>query len=262
MDLVFYNNLNPVAWDFGFFQVRWYGLMYVLAFVLAYFLILRLIEIRKEKLSQDEAIDFLTYCILGVLVGGRLGYAIFYGGADYFFQPWKILEIWNGGMSFHGGLIGVIVAGFIFSRQKNISFLRLSEILIPAVPLGLFFGRIGNFVNGELWGRVTNGNWGVIFPGMDLLPRYPSQLFEAFFEGLVIFGILWFFVLKKRENLKPGFSLGVFLLLYGLFRFAMEYFREPDFQLGFLAFGLTMGQWLCLPMAVAGAVLLFFVLKK
>jgi phosphatidylglycerol---prolipoprotein diacylglyceryl transferase len=237
---------------FGPVEVRWYGLMYLFGFAAAYFVIKSELKRKQGPIPVEAADDFLFYLIVGLLLGGRLGYVLFYNLPVYLSAPWEMLFIWHGGMSFHGGLLGMIVAGAIYTRTRNANFWELADIGALASPIGLMLGRIGNFINCELFGRVTNLPWGIIFPSGGDLPRHPSQLFEAFFEGPVLFAILWW--LRVRVT-RPGYVLAAFLVGYGVFRFLVEFMREPDPQLGFLFRWLTMGQILCLFMMVAGAAL-------
>ena len=241
---------DPVAIHLGPLAVRWYGLMYLVGFLLIW--AAARYRIRHDPDSgwtQKEFDDVLFYGILGVILGGRLGYVLFYKFGDYLAAPWKIFYVWEGGMSFHGGFLGVIFAMWLFARSRHKRWLQITDFIGPLVPLGLAAGRIGNFINGELWGRPASVSWAMIFPQVDNIPRHPSQLYEAFFEGPVLFLILW--LLRKRTRM-PGELLCVFLVTYGLFRFSIEFLREPDVQLGFVIAWLTMGQILCLSMIVAG----------
>ena len=206
-------------------------------------------ELEGKDLSKKEIGDLLTYCIIGLIIGARLGYCLFYNFFYYLHHPLKIFSVWEGGMSFHGGAIGVLIVGWIFAVRKNKPFLMLADMGALAAPIGLFFGRIGNFINAELYGRETNVAWGMVFPDAGELPRHPSQLYEAFTEGLVLFLILLLLSRQKRPN---GFFFGVFLSGYGLFRFLIEFYREPDPQLGFVLGPLTMGQLLCTAMVLMG----------
>jgi phosphatidylglycerol:prolipoprotein diacylglycerol transferase len=227
--------------------------MYLLGFLAFYFLGRK--RIGKIGLSFKDLDDLLFYGVLGVILGGRLGYVFFYQPGHYLSHPLDILAVWQGGMSFHGGLLGVAFALWFFSTRKKIPFLTLGDFVAPLVPPGLFFGRLGNFINGELWGRPTSLPWGMVFPHVDNLPRHPSQLYEAVFEGAVLFLVLWIFSNGKRPQ---GAVSGLFLLGYGLIRFMVELTREPDDFLGVLALGLSMGQWLSLPMMLAGAALILW----
>ncbi len=247
-----YPLIDPVLVRIGPLEVRWYGLMYLLGFALGY-LVIRSELKRKRTVPVEAADDFLFYLIIGLLLGGRIGYVLFYNLPEYIHAPWEVFAIWHGGMSFHGGLIGMLISGYIFARKHKAQFLDLADIGALAAPLGLMLGRIGNFINGELYGRVTSVSWGMIFPAGGPLPRHPSQLYEALFEGPILFLILWF--LRTRIK-RPGELLVCFLWGYGIFRFIIEFFREPDEQLGFIFRWLTMGQLLCLAMIAGGIGLL------
>lgn len=250
--------IDPVLFRLGPLEIRWYGLMYLVGFAIAYFIIKSEFKRRGGPLPTEVAGDFLFYLILGLMLGARVGYVIFYNFDVYLHQPSEIFAVWRGGMSFHGGMLGMIVSGWVFSKTRGVSFLVLADIASLSVPLGLMAGRIGNFINGELYGRVTTVPWGMIFPGAGDLPRHPSQLYEAFMEGPVLFLILW--SLRRRMTL-PGSILALFIILYGVFRFFAEFFREPDVQLGYLHFGLTMGQILCLMMITGGSILMLALRK-
>jgi phosphatidylglycerol---prolipoprotein diacylglyceryl transferase len=246
--------VDPVAFSLGPLSVRWYGLMYLAGFLIGAWLGVY----RAKKSSNDwnpgEVWDLLFYIALGVVLGGRLGYTLFYQTAYYIERPWEIAYLWTGGMSFHGGVIGVVLAMWLFARHRNRSFLAVGDFAVPLMPLGLFAGRVGNFLNQELWGRVTDVPWGVVFPVAGALPRHPSQLYEGVLEGLLLFVVLWIYSSKPR---KPGAVGGLFLAGYALSRFAVEFVREPDAHLGTIAFGwMTMGQLLSLPMLVIGLWLL------
>ena len=250
----FVDNLNPVLMHFGPLQVRWYGVMYALSFIIGYYLICYLARKRGASLDKDGVAELVWYLVGGVLFGGRLGYVLFYNLPYYLHRPVKILAVWDGGMSFHGGLIGVIIAALLFSRKTGIRFLRLADIVVPVAPLGLFLGRLGNFINGELWGRPSNVPWAMIFPRAPLVhglmvPRHPSQLYEAALEGLVLFAVLW---IMAQRRCREGLLLGTFLTFYGLFRCFLEFFREPDPQLGLIGGIISMGQILSIPMILIG----------
>jgi phosphatidylglycerol:prolipoprotein diacylglycerol transferase len=253
-----YPFIDPVLWRIGPLELRWYGLTYLLGFVAGYFVIRAELRRKEGPIPVESADDLLFYLILGLLIGARLGYALIYNFGVYAYAPWEILAIWHGGMSFHGGLAGMVVGGWIFARRRGVPFLELADIGALAAPIGLMLGRIGNFINGELYGRVTTLPWGIVFPLGGSLPRHPSQLYEALFEGPVLFAILWWFRLRVRE---PGEVLAAFLIGYGVFRFTIEFFREPDPQIGFIMQWLTMGQILCVCMIAAG-VGLFIYLRR
>ncbi|GJL80887.1 MAG: prolipoprotein diacylglyceryl transferase [marine bacterium B5-7] len=247
-------DVDPIAFSIGPLSVRWYGLMYLIGFLTGG--LLGVYRARKpgSPFSPSQVWDLLFYIAVGVIVGGRLGYALFYQGAYYFGRPWEIFYVWTGGMSFHGGLIGVLVAMILFARHNGKTLFEISDFAIPLMPPGLLAGRIGNFINQELWGRVTDVPWGVIFPVAGDLPRHPSQLYEACLEGLILFVVLWWYSSKPR---KPGAVGGLFLVGYGISRFLVEFVREPDAFLGAVAFGwMSMGQLLSLPMIVVGLWLL------
>ena len=248
-------HIDPVAFSIGSLQLRWYGLMYLFAFVGGWILgRLRASRPGSGWRAQDVD-DLLTFVMLGVILGARLGYVLFYDLAEYIRDPLEIFRVWDGGMSFHGGLLGVVGAFWYFSRTRRKPFLEVADFIAPLVPQGLFFGRLGNFINGELWGKPSDLPWAMIFPTGGPWPRHPSQLYEALLEGVALFVILWIFSAKKR---RPGAVAGLFALLYGIFRFAVEFERVPDVQLGYLAFGwLTMGQVLCLPLILIGAWLIW-----
>jgi len=251
--------IDPIIFRIGPLAVRWYGMMYLLGFVSGYFLIRKLAKVRNLDLSADAVSDLLFYCVLGVVLGGRLGYVLFYNLANYLQHPLQIFAVWEGGMSFHGGLSGVIVAVIWFCRSRKIHVLALGDILVISATIGLGLGRIGNFINGELWGRVTNVPWGVVFPAAGSMPRHPSQLYEAFYEGPILFFLLLLLLKRVKSQGTVFFS---FFLLYGGGRFIIEFFRQPDEQLGFLWGGATMGQILCLIMMLIGTVGLFIVKRK
>jgi phosphatidylglycerol:prolipoprotein diacylglycerol transferase len=252
---------DPVAIHLGPLAIRWYGLMYLLAF--AFVLILGRLRIAARPdggWKKHELDDLLFYGVLGVVLGGRLGYVLFYKPAYYLHNPAEIFSVWQGGMAFHGGFLGVLAAMWLFSRKSSKPWLAVADFVAPLVPLGLGAGRIGNFINGELWGRPTDVPWGMVFPQAgDGLARHPSQLYQFALEGLALFAILWVFSARPRPT---GAVSGVFLIGYGSFRFLAEFTREPDSFLGLLALGFSMGQWLSLPMVLAGACLLWWSYRK
>ena len=247
-------HIDPVFLSIGPLQFRWYGLMYVLAFVATYFIISSEAARKKLPLTKDDIADLVFYGALGVVLGGRFGYILFYNLGFYLANPLKLFAVWEGGMSFHGGFLGVITAFLIYARRKKIPFFTLIDIAALCAPVGLGLGRIGNFINGELYGRATDAPWGIIFPGSDGLPRHPSQLYEAFLEGLVLFFIVR--VLSRRFT-ATGIAGWSFVAGYGLFRFIVEFFRQPDAQLGFLVSIFSMGQLLSLPMFLIGSIMVY-----
>ncbi|WP_251978813.1 prolipoprotein diacylglyceryl transferase [Salinicola avicenniae] len=249
-----YPDIDPVAVALGPLKVHWYGLMYVIGFVSAWWLGRRRAD--RLGLKPDDIGDMLFYGALGVVLGGRIGYALFYGLDRFLDNPLWIFQVWDGGMSFHGGLLGVLLAALLFARKHGLAFFQLTDFIAPLVPIGLGAGRIGNFINHELPGRVTDVPWALVFPGMGGQGRHPSSLYQFFLEGVVLFTLLWLISLTPRRR---GCVSGLFLIFYGLFRFLSEFFRQPDPQLGFIAFGwLTMGQLLSLPMILAGAGLILW----
>ena len=252
-----YPNINPIAFHLGLIKVHWYGLMYAIGFISALCLALYRTRQSQQGWNVSQVSDLIFYSAAGVVVGGRLGYMIFYDFFNFAADPLTIFEVWHGGMSFHGGLIGVAIAIWFFSRHAKKQWMDMTDFVAPLVPLGLAAGRIGNFINGELWGRVTLIPWGMVFPRDGPFPRHPSQLYEFFLEGVLLFAIMWWFSAKLR----PRFAVtSLFLLFYGLFRFTAEFFRQPDPQLGYIAFGwLTMGQLLSLPMIIGGWLSLWWV---
>lgn len=252
---------DPVFLRLGPLQFRWYGLMYILGFIAAYFVVMTGVRRKDLHLDKDDVADLIFVVAVGVILGGRTGYILFYNFAEYLAHPLKVFAIWEGGMSFHGGLTGAILGGIYFARKKKIGFYTLADICIFAAPIGLGLGRIGNFINGELYGRPTTLPWGIVFPDprSGNLPRHPSQLYESFLEGPVIFLILWVLGRKKRPE---GFFLWIFIMLYGIFRFFVEFFREPDVQLGFVAWTFSMGQLLSLPMMIGGGLMIWWSYRK
>ena len=266
------HQIDPVAVAVGPLKIHWYGLMYLLAFAVAWFLGRSRIRAgRLPGVDENAFGDLLFYGMLGVILGGRIGYVLFYAFGEFLANPLFLFKVWDGGMSFHGGLLGVFAAAWYWARKQGLHFMDVMDFIAPWVPPGLGFGRIGNYIGGELWGKYTQAGWGVVFPhaesslagmpaaqlraahesgALDALARHPSQLYQAFLEGLVMFVVLWWFSSKPRPRYAVG---GLFALLYGLFRFAVEFVRMPDADIGYLAFGwLTMGQLLSLPLILIG----------
>lgn len=248
-------SIDPVIISFGLFDVRWYSMAYILAFLLGLYLIKFFNKRIKSNISNKTIDDFLIWSILGVILGGRIGYVIFYQFEIFFQNPLYLIYIWKGGMSFHGGLFGMILSIFLFSKKNNLDFFLLSDFISLAAPIGLFFGRLANFINVELIGRITEFPIAIIYPTIDNLPRHPSQLYEAFFEGILLFSILCSVFLRNHSNKKYGYISGLFLLLYGTFRFLIEFVREPDSQIGLIFNLLSMGQLLCIPLIFFGILL-------
>lgn len=253
-------NIDPVAISLGPIKIHWYGLMYVIGFLALWFFASRRAKQPDSGWTAEQVSDFVFYGALGVILGGRLGYMLFYNLPHYLAHPLDVLKVWQGGMSFHGGLIGVLLAMLYFARKTGKTFFTVADFFAPWVPIGLGLGRLGNFINHELWGRTTDGPWGMVFRDAGPLPRHPSQLYQAALEGLALFVILWLFARKPRPTASVS---GLFLICYGLFRILVEFVREPDAQLGYLAFGwLTMGQVLSVPMILFGVGLIVWAYKK
>jgi phosphatidylglycerol---prolipoprotein diacylglyceryl transferase len=248
-------SIDPVLIQIGPFAIRWYALAYIVGLVVGWRYVRRLVQRPGWRLTPLEIDDLLLYVTLGVVLGGRLGYVLFYRPGFYLGQPLDALAVWQGGMSFHGGVVGVIAAMWLFAHLRKRSFLEVGDAVVCAVPIGLFLGRIANFINGELFGRVTDAPWGMVFPRGGPEPRHPSQLYEAGLEGIVLFAVLAVLAWRPRDPATAGRLSGIFLIGYALARSLAELFREPDAHLGFLWAGLTMGQLLSLPMLAAGLAL-------
>ena len=263
-------HLSPVALDLGFFQLRWYSLAYLAGIFVGYWYLLKLLKQPGAPLARRHADDLIFYASLGIILGGRLGYVLFYNLPFYAAHPLSIFKLWDGGMSFHGGVIGTSLGVLYLARKEGLQWLRVHDYVACCVPFGLFFGRLANFVNAELWGAPTNVPWAVRFPevigGLTVLgpPRHPSQLYEAALEGLVLMAILGVMFWRTKARYEPGKLVGAFIFFYGLFRFGIEFIREPDAQLtGFAhATGLHMGQWLTVPMILGGAYLMATAAKR
>jgi phosphatidylglycerol---prolipoprotein diacylglyceryl transferase len=249
---------DPVLIQFGPLAIRWYALAYIAGLLFGWQLLKRIVQRPGWTLTAEQIDDLLFYATLGIILGGRLGFVFFYHPAYYLSNPLQILAVWQGGMSFHGGLVGILVACWLFARRHGIGFLEIADAVAVVAPIGLFFGRLANFINAELWGRVTTVPWGVIFPNAGPEPRHPSQLYEALLEGLVLFVVLQVMARGSRDPAAAGLLGGVFLLGYGLARAFVELFREPDAHLGYLFGFVTMGQLLSLPMIAAGLFLIFY----
>jgi len=255
-----YPQIDPVAIALGPLKIHWYGLMYLLGFTAVWFLGQKRAKNCYSVIKPEAIEDMVYYGALGVILGGRIGYILFYNFSTFINNPLLIFRVWEGGMSFHGGMIGVFVAMWWFAKKHNTTLFSLTDILAPLTPIGLGLGRIGNFINAELWGRTSDVSWAMVFPGGGPLPRHPSQLYEALLEGLVLFIIMWLYTNKQRPVMAPT---GLVLALYGSFRFFIEFFRMPDAHLGYLALDwVTMGQILSIPMILIGSLLFIYAHKK
>jgi phosphatidylglycerol---prolipoprotein diacylglyceryl transferase len=258
--MLIYPQINPVAIHLGPLSVHWYGLMYIVGFLAAWGLGSYRAKKPWSPVSPEQVSDMIFYAALGVVIGGRIGYMLFYDLPDFLSNPLLLFKVWQGGMSFHGGLLGVVVAMIFYSRSIKKPFFAIGDFLTPLVPIGLGAGRIGNFINGELWGRVTSVPWGMLYPNAGPIPRHPSELYEFCMEGILLFIIMWFFTRKPKPKMAAS---GLFLILYGIFRCIGEYFRQPYPQYGFIAFSwLTMGQLLSFPMIIIGMIFLAFAFTK
>lgn len=252
--MLIHPRFNPVFFSMGPLKAHWYGVMYLCAFSVAW-LLGRYRAIYSSEWSKQNVSDLIFYSILGVIIGGRIGYMLFYSLPALTSNPFNLFKIWQGGMSFHGGLVGVMVSMFWFAKRFNKTFFEVSDFTAPLVPLGIAAGRLGNFINAELWGKATSMPWGMVFPDVDLQPRHPSQLYELLFEGLILFGIVWFFSAKPKPKMAVS---GLFAVCYGFFRFTLEFYRMPDSQYGYLAWNwLTMGQVLTIPIIILGFFLIW-----
>jgi phosphatidylglycerol:prolipoprotein diacylglycerol transferase len=275
-----YPEIDPVAIQIGPLALRWYGLAYFAGILVGWFYARRLVENQQlwgakgPRLTPSDIDDFILWLTVGIIVGGRLGYALFYQPGHYIDDPLGFFRIWQGGMSFHGGLAGTVIAVVLFALKRRISILSLLDVAAASVPFGLLFGRLANFINGELWGRVTDAPWGMIFCNRHIeaanngecpagiLPRHPSQLYEAMLEGVVIFAVLRMLTHRYQSLTRPGLTGGAFIALYGMARILVEFFREPDRQLGYISGFLTMGMMLSLPMVIAGAAAVIWAARR
>lgn len=257
-----YPNIDPVAISMGPIVIHWYGITYLVAFALGWFLCTRHTKRRNLLFNSDDLADLLFYCALGVILGGRIGSVLFYNFSAFLADPLMLFRIWQGGMSFHGGFLGVLVAIAVYARKRGRTFFEVTDIVAPVTPVGLASGRIGNFINGELWGRTTDVPWGMVFPfeRAGNVARHPSQLYQFLLEGLLLFFILWIFSRKPRPTMAVS---GLFVFGYGVLRFFVEFFREPDSHLGFVSFNwMTRGQQLCIPMIIAGAIMFWLAYRR
>ena len=257
---MYIHDLNPVLINFGIFEIRWYSLAYIFGILIGWWIAKKIIDFKVQNKSIDldskTFDDLISYIIFSIIIGGRLGYVIFYGFSYYLSNPFEIFKIWQGGMSFHGALIGIIFATYIFSKKVKVNSFVFLDLIACVAPIGIFFGRIANFINGELYGKPSNLFWSVIFPEVDKIPRHPSQLYEAALEGVVLFAVLIILIYKKST--KTGVVSALFMILYGLFRIATEQFREPDVQIGYLLDLISMGSLLSFFMILAG----LFILRR
>ena len=241
------HNFDPILIDLGLIQIRWYSLAYIFGIILGWIYAIKIIKFTQQnkynfkQISLSNFNDLLTYIVLGIIIGGRIGYVIFYNFEYYSQNILEILKIWHGGMSFHGGLIGVIVSIYLFAKKEKINFFKISDIISCVAPLGIFLGRIANFINGELYGKTTDIWWAVIFPKVDQLGRHPSQIYEAILEGVILMFLINFLAIKKKLLFKPGYISGYFLILYSVMRIISEYFREPDLHIGYVFGYFSMG---------------------
>lgn len=258
--MITYPEINPVALDLGFAKIHWYGLMYLVGFAGAWWLGARRARLPNSGWTKEQVSDVIFYGALGVILGARIGYVLFYNFSEFINNPLILFQIWQGGMSFHGGMLGVFLAYYLFARKTNKTYFQVADFLAPMAPIGLGAGRIGNFINNELWGRVADPSlpWAMDFG--DHIPRHPSSLYQALTEGLLLFIILWFYTKKPRPAMAAS---GLFMIGYGSFRFTTEFFRTPDAHIGFVAFGwMTKGQQLSIPMILVGVFLFYLIYKK
>jgi phosphatidylglycerol---prolipoprotein diacylglyceryl transferase len=254
-------NLSPIALDLGFFKLRWYSLAYIAGILVHWWYLLRLIAQPGAPMARRHADDFVFFATLGIILGGRFGYILFYK-PEMLTSPLEMLKLWEGGMSLHGGFLGVMVGLWYFCRKNGLNLLRVCDYVAVTTPFGLFFGRLANFVNGELWGRPTDLPWGIVFPGAGPEPRHPSQLYEAGIEGIFMFFVLWIMFWKTDARYQPGKLVGTGLIIYGLGRTLVELVRQPDAGMEDLSWGLTMGQTLSIPMLIVGVYLVFTANKR
>lgn len=252
-------DIDPIIFEIGPLAIRWYSLAYIIGLVGGW-QYMKWLAVREPIVCDGEAVDdFLFWATIGVVLGGRAGIVLFYQFDYYMANPAKIIAVWEGGMSFHGGFLGVVVAAYLFTRKRGIDPLRFGDLLGCTAPIGLFFGRIANFINSELWGRPADVPWAVVFPNGGPMPRHPSQLYEALLEGAILFVLLFILSRSERIRARPGMLMGIFIAGYGMGRIIAEFFREPDAYIGFLAFGTTWGQWLSIPMVLIGV---FFIVRS
>tara|TARA_B100001123_G_C15011655_1_gene907812 strand:- start:27 stop:836 length:810 start_codon:yes stop_codon:yes gene_type:complete len=262
------HNFDPVLIDFGLFQIRWYSISYILGIVLGWLYAANIIKLTKEnnynfkQISSSQFDDLIIYLIIGIIFGGRLGYVLFYNFSYYSQNFFEIFKIWEGGMSFHGGLTGVIISIFIFSKKIKVNFFKFADIVSCVAPIGIFLGRIANFINGELYGKISTLPWAVIFPSAGNISRHPSQIYEAILEGIILFLLINYLALKKNFLFKPGYISGMFLISYSILRIFSEFFREPDIHIGLLFNYFSMGIILSCITLLAGCFIIFFINKN
>jgi len=254
-----YHNINPTIFKIGFLEIRWYGLMYIISFILGYYLLKKFFKLKQITLSREKYDNLLFYIMLGVIIGGRFGYILFYNLSFYIEHPLNMFKVWMGGMSFHGGAIGVVIVGYIFCKKNNFNFYQMADPVIPLISVGLFLGRLGNFINGELYGKISDVPWAMVFPNSDGNPRHPSQLYEAFLEGILLFAITYFILRKSKIH---GVVFWSWIGFYGLFRFLIEFVREPDAHLGYIFWFFTMGQILSSVMVLVSSIAILIILGK
>ncbi len=258
------HNLDPVLIDFGFIEIRWYSIAYIFGILIGWWfgkkIINHILKKTSLKFKLEDFDDLISYLIISIILGGRIGYVIFYNLKYYIFNPLEIVKVWEGGMSFHGALLGIIIGTYFFSKKKGVSLFFLLDVIASVAPIGIFLGRVANFINSELVGKVTNTSWSVIFPLVDSFPRHPSQLYEAILEGIVLFIILNFLIFKKKY--KVGKNSCFFLIYYGIFRIISEIFREPDAHIGYILGSVSMGTILSSIMIFSGFMILFIFKKK
>jgi phosphatidylglycerol:prolipoprotein diacylglycerol transferase len=259
--MIDFPNINPVIFSVGPLAISWYSLAYVVGILCGWYYVNKLILLHPLGINKKHTEDFVSWAIISIIIGGRLGYVLFYDPEKYLANPIEIFKTYEGGMSFHGGIFGVGLASYLYCRKNQIRFLSFSDILAVVAPIGLFLGRLANFINAELYGRPTDVPWAVIFPYSDGLPRHPSQLYEALLEGFVLFWIMIYFTYRRKALINPGRISGIFLIFYGIFRAFIEFFREPDVKIGFIAKYFTLGQLLCMPMIIIGIYLLTYSTK-
>lgn len=263
MFVIPFHNINPIALSIGPFNIYWYSISYIVGILLGYFYCIQIIKKNNSKVTPKQIYNIFEWIILGIIIGGRLGHIIFYDISYYTDKPWEIFYLWEGGMSFHGGLIGVSISTILFSKKHKIPILSIGDLIAMAAPIGLFFGRIANFINGELYGRIANLPWCIIFPAGGLEPRHPSQLYEALLEGILLFYILFF--INKFSNVRhkfPGLIIGIFIFGYGIARIFVEFFREPNIVIYFFSNEITMGQLLSIPLLIIGLITIIFAIKQ